>query len=70
VRSADNRNLVATFTVRAQDPDRVVVVSELCDDERLGRLLDEHAAPLAEAGFSSLACTVDGGTVVFARSLR
>jgi hypothetical protein len=76
VRSAANRNLVATFEVRAAEPDQVVVVSALCADPRLQRLIDERLGELTTVGFDSLRCIgVDGdvdhdGDEAFHRALR
>lgn len=70
VRSTENRNLTATYEVRAAAPDRVVVVSEQCGDPRLRRLLEERVAALAQVQFAELACVSADGTEQFSLSLR
>lgn len=70
VRSAENRNLEATFEVRSGAPDHVTVVSEQCGDDRLRRLLSERSVALGEAGFAALSCVSADGREHLSLSFR
>ncbi|HUH04697.1 MAG TPA: hypothetical protein VML75_22025 [Kofleriaceae bacterium] len=70
VRSTENRNLTATFEIRATAPHRVVVLSEQCEDPRLRGLLEERSAALAQVELAEIACVSADGTEQFSLSLR